>query len=278
MQSPPSSVLVSINGFDIHYYGLIMFCAIAAGILVMRLVAKKYYKKVNTEILLDMLPAIILCAILGARLYYVAMDWNYFSRHLPEIFALWHGGISIHGAMLGGVISGLVYTKIKKINFLKYADIFAYGLTIGQAIGRFGNYFNCEAFGKPCSIPFIKLFIPLPYRPYGYESYEYFHPTFLYESLWDILVFLILFFVIRKIKGIKDGVIFFSYLILYSIGRIAIESCRLDSVRNICGIEIAHIASVLLIIAGVAGLVLICKKNMSDNLSSATADDKYKPE
>lgn len=260
MQSPPSSVLVSINGFSIHYYGLIMFCAIAAGILVMRFVAKKYYKDISTEILLDMLPAVILCAILGARLYYVAMDWQYFSRHIGEIFALWHGGISIHGAILGGILSGFVYTKIKKINFLKYADVFAYGLTIGQAIGRFGNYFNCEAFGKPCSIPFIKLFIPLPYRPYGYESYEYFHPAFLYESLWDIAVFLILFSVIRKITGIKDGVIFFSYLILYSIGRIAIEACRLDSVRNIAGIEIAHIASAVLILAGITGLFFVYKK------------------
>ena len=260
MQSPPSSVLVSINGFSIHYYGLIMFCAIAAGILVMRFVAKKYYKGISTEILLDMLPAVILCAILGARLYYVVMDWRYFSSHLGEIFALWHGGMSIHGAILGGVLSGLIYTKIKKINFLKYADIFVYGLSIGQAIGRFGNYFNCEAFGKPCSIPFIKLFIPLPYRPYGYESYEYFHPAFLYESLWDIAVFLLLFFVIRKITGLKDGVIFFSYLILYSIGRIAIEACRLDSVRNILGIEIAHIASLVLIFAGVAGIIFLYKK------------------
>ena len=108
MQSPPSSVLVSINGFSIHYYGLIMFCAIAAGIMVMRFVAKKYYKDISTEILLDMLPAVILCAILGARLYYVAMDWQYFSRHIGEIFALWHGGISIHGAILGGILSGFV--------------------------------------------------------------------------------------------------------------------------------------------------------------------------
>ncbi len=261
MQSPPSSVIVSINGFSIHYYGLIMFCAIAAGIFVMRSIAKKYYKDVNTQILLDMLPPIILCAILGARLYYVFMDWEYFSSHISEIFALWHGGISIHGAILGGVLSGFVYTKIKKISFLKYADIFAYGLCIGQAIGRFGNYFNCEAFGKPCSIPFIKLFIPLQYRPYGYEDYEYFHPAFLYESLWDITVFCILFFVIRKIPRINDGVIFFAYLILYSAGRIAIETCRLDSVLNIAGIEIAHIASVLLILTGIAGLVCVYKKS-----------------
>ena len=264
MQSPPSSVLISFNGFGIHYYGLIMFCAIAAGILVMRSIAKKYYKDINTEILLDLLPAIILCAILGARFYYVIMDWNYFSSHLSEIFALWHGGMSIHGGIIGGVLCGFIYTKIKKINFLKYSDIFAYGLCIGQAIGRFGNYFNCEAFGKPCSIPFIKLFIPPAYRPYGYENVEYFHPAFLYESLWDILVFCILFFAVRKIRNIKDGVIFFSYLILYSAGRMIIETCRLDSVRNFYGIEVAHIASAVLILTGILGLFIIYKKKRQD--------------
>ena len=306
MQSPPSSVLVSINGFDIHYYGLIMFCAIAAGIFVMRTIAKKFYKDVDTEIIVDILPVIILSSILGARLYYVFMDWPYFSRHAPEILALWHGGMSIHGGILGGVISGLIYSKIKNINFLKYSDIFAYGLCVGQAIGRFGNYFNCEAFGKPCSIPFIKLFIPAAYRPCGYENFEYFHPTFLYESIWDILVFFVLLFVIRKIcprkirdkeqsdvnefwechiekvssdgskarggncdtrleKNTKDGVIFFAYLILYSAGRIFIETCRLDSVRNFYGIEVAHIASAVMILIGIIGLLVICQKKRQDS-------------
>lgn len=262
MQSPPSSVFASINGFDIHYYGLIMFFAIITALAVMRFVIKKYYKDIDTDLLIDILPVIIICSILGARLYYVLMDFGYFSKHLTEIFALWHGGMSIHGGILGGVLSGLILAKIKKISFLKYADVFAYGLVLGQAVGRFGNYFNCEAFGKPCSIPCIKLFIPEQYRPFGYENFEYFHPAFLYESLWDILVFLILFFVIRKIKPdgrIKDGTVFFSYLILYSIGRIIIEQCRLDSVLNIGPIPVAQVVSVLIILIGIAGLKVILR-------------------
>lgn len=264
MQSPPSSVLASINGFNIHYYGLIMFCAIVTALLVMKYAVKKYYKDIDTEILLDILPPIILCSILGARLYYVIMDFGYFSKHLSEIFAVWHGGMSIHGGILGGVISGLIMAKVKKLNFLRYADVFAYGLVLGQAVGRFGNYFNCEAFGKPCNIPYIKLFIPTQYRPFGYENVEYFHPAFLYESIWDVFVFLILFLFIRKITGIKDGTIFLSYLILYSIGRIVIEECRLDSVLNIGEIAIAQIVSAVIILAASAGLFFLYKKKRQD--------------
>lgn len=263
MQSPPSSVFASINGFDIHYYGLIMFFAIITALAVMRFVSKKYYKDIDPDVMIDILPVIIICSILGARLYYVFMDFDYFSKHISEIFAVWHGGMSIHGGIIGGIVSGAVLAKIKKISFLKYADVFAYGIVIGQAIGRFGNYFNCEAFGKPCSIPYIQLFIPEQYRPFGYENVEYFHPAFLYESLWDIFVFLILFFVIRKIrpiKEIKDGTIFFSYLILYSTGRIFIEQCRLDSVLNIGQIPVAQIVSALIILIGSASLFLLYKK------------------
>lgn len=262
MQSPSSSVVFSVNGFNIHYYGIIMFFAILTALFVMRFVAKKYYKEVNTEVLLDILPVIIICSILGARLYYVVLDFSYFSKHIFEIFALWNGGMSIHGGILGGVISGIIIAKLKKINFLKYADVFAYGLIAGQAIGRYGNYFNCEAFGKPCSIPYIKLFIPEIYRPFGYEHIQYFHPTFLYESLWDIAVFFILFVVIRKIFPPKNGTIFFSYLILYSIGRFFIEQCRLDSVLNFGQIPVAQIVSGLLIIVGVIGLFFIYKRQM----------------
>ncbi len=264
MQSPPSSVALSIGSYDLHYYGIIMFAAIAAALFVIRAVAKKYYKDVSTDIIVDILPVIILCSILGARLYYVIMDFSYFSRHLNQIFAVWNGGMSIHGGILGGIISGLVMAKIKHIKFLKYADVFVYGIAIGQAIGRFGNWFNCEAFGRPCEIPFIKLFIPYAYRPAGFEHIEYFHPAFLYESLWDICVFLILFFVIRKITGIKDGTIFFAYLILYSIGRFVIEWCRLDSVLNIAGIPVAQLVSFLAVMVSITGLVLIYKGKRQD--------------
>lgn len=260
MQSPPSSILFSIGSFHLHYYGVIMFLAILTAVFVMYFIAKKYDKDIDTEVILDILPPIILSAILGARLYYVLMDFSYYSNHPSEILAVWNGGMSIHGGIIGGVLAGIILAKIKKIPFLKYADVFAYGLVLGQAIGRFGNYFNCEAFGKPCSVPFLKLYIPTQFRPFGYEQFSYFHPTFLYESLWNVLVFLVLFLVIRKITGIKSGTIFFSYLILYSAGRFFIEWCRMDSVLNIFGIPIAQIVSIAVIFIACTGLIIIYKK------------------
>lgn len=257
--SPESSVIFSVNGFDIHYYGVIMFFAIISALLVIREMCKRYYKDVSTDILLDILPIIIITAIIGARLYYVVMDIAYYINHPLEIFAVWNGGLSIHGALIGGIGAGFFLAKKHKISFLRYADVFSYGLVIGQAIGRFGNYFNCEAFGKPCNLLF-KLFIPMTHRPDEFMDVQYFHPTFLYESFWDITVFLILFFVIRKIGGAKDGTVFFSYLILYSIGRIFIEQLRLDSVLNICGIPVAQIVSALIIVVSACALFLIYKR------------------
>ena len=235
MQSPPSSVIFSLGGFDFHYYGLIMFISIITALWVIKSIAKKHYKTIDTEVILDILPLILLSSILGARLYYVILDLPYFIKYPEEILAIWNGGMSIHGGIIGGLTAGFILAKIKQIKFLKYADVFSYGLIIGQAIGRLGNWFNCEAFGKPCSIPLIKLYIPAEHRPFGYES------------IWNISVFLILFFVIRKITKIKDGTIFFSYLILYSLGRFFIEWCRIDSVLNLGPIHFPQIVSLIVI-------------------------------
>ncbi len=256
MRSPHSSIAFSIGQFDVHYYGIIMFFAILAGIFVVYKTAKRYYKDVDTEIILDILPVVIVSAILGARVYYVLMDFQYYANHIPEIAAVWRGGLSIHGALIGGVTAGFILARKHKISFLRYADVFAYGLLIGQAVGRFGNYFNCEAFGLPTKLPF-GLFIPTIYRPAEYIHFEYFHPTFLYESLWNIAVFLILFFVIRKIPKIADGTIFFSYIVLYSAGRFFIEKLRIDSVLDIGGVPVAQYVSVFAIVLGMFFLIML---------------------
>ena len=260
MISPPSPILCTIGGFSIHYYGVFMFAAMIAAVKVITVISRKYYKDIDVETILDVFPIVIIFSIIGARMYYVLMDWAYYSHHLSEILALWNGGMSIHGGILGGVISGICYTLIKKNNFLKYADVFAYGLTIGQAIGRFGNYFNCEAFGKPCNIPFLKLYIPPEHRPLGFEEFSYFHPAFLYETLWNLLVFFVLFFFVRKYAQNKPGIVFFSYLILYSTGRFFIEWCRLDSVKDIFGIPIAQLVSLIAAAVGVIGVFFCAKK------------------
>ena len=210
---------------------------------------------------MDILPLVIISAIIGARLYYVIMDWTYYSKNLFDIIAIQKGGLSIHGAIIGGFISGSIYVKKHKLNLWAYSDVFAYGLLLGQAIGRFGNYFNIEAFGKPCYFSnLICLQIPQTHRPYEFLHNEYFHPTFLYEAIWNILVLLILFFIIKKAAKNTDGIIFFSYLILYSIGRFFIECLRLDSVLSINGIHIAQIVCILTIFLSILMIYLLIKR------------------
>lgn len=259
-QSPFVNAL-SIGGYDIKMYGVMMFCAIIFGIFISDYIAKKYYKSVNIDVLYDFLPFMIIFGIICARLYYVILNLEYYIVHPAEIIALWHGGISIHGAILGGLIAGIVYFKKNRLPMLQYADVITFGLVLAQAVGRWGNFFNSEAFGLPCNLPW-KLYIAPQYRPLEYFSYSYFHPTFLYESIWCVIVFLILFLLMRKSKKYCAGMVFYAYFMLYSIGRFVIEGIRVDSVLNIGKIPIAQIVSVIVFLVGMIGYIY-CYKKMS---------------
>lgn len=264
-QAPASGVAFNIFGYNIRYYGIMLFFGMIAGILTAYFISKKYYKQIDLDLLTDFFPFLIIFSILCARLYYVLLSLDYYLKYKGEIFAVWHGGIAIHGAILGGILAGIIFFKIiKKVPLLPYADVVSYGLAIGQAIGRFGNFFNQEAFGRPCDLPW-KLYIEPVKRPVEYLHEKYFHPTFLYEALWDVLVFLILFFAVRKLSSkylVKaDGAVFFSYLFLYSSGRIFIESLRTDSVLNILGVPVAIIVSVLILLISLGALIWLILKN-----------------
>ena len=254
----PGDIAFSVGSISVYYYGVIMAVSLFTGVLVARFVADKFYSEINPEIIYDISPHIIIGAILGARIYYCLLSYNYYAQNPFEIIKLWHGGISIHGAIIGGLIGGIIYAKKHKLPVLKLCDIFSYGLVLGQAIGRWGNFFNSEAFGSPTE-NFLKLYIPIYKRPLEYLQYNYFHPTFLYESILDVCIFLILFFVIRKFTKNNDGIVFFSYLILYSIVRITIEQIRVDSVLNVFGIPIAQIASILIILISTILMIRILK-------------------
>ncbi len=257
----PSAVAFNIFGFDIRYYGIMLFLGMVFGLFVTYNIAKKYYKNVNLDILLDFFPWLIVISLISARLYYVLLSLDFYSKYPSEIFALWHGGISIHGAILGGFIAGFVYFKIiKKTSLMPYADAVSYGLALGQAIGRWGNFFNQEAFGIPSDLP-LKLYIEPVFRPNQFINYEYFHPAFLYESLWDIFVFIILCFLLKKYPAKPNGVAFFTYLALYSFGRIFIEKIRVDSVLDVNNWPIALLISVLCLLASLIALIFITYKN-----------------
>lgn len=238
-----------------------LFLGMIFGIITTCMISKKYYKNVDLDILTDFLPFLIIFSMIGARIYYVLLSYEYYVKLPKEIFIIWHGGISIHGAILGGLIAGIIYFKcVKKIPVLPYADVISYGLAVGQAIGRWGNFFNQEAFGTPSNLPW-KLYIEPASRPAALMQYSYFHPAFLYESIWNIFVFLILFFAVRKFTKDRSGIIFFSYLLLYSVGRIFIENIRIDSVLNVQNIPIALIVSIVIVFISILGLIFIMHNN-----------------
>ena len=249
-----SQIICTIFGVNIYFYGVILALAIVLGTCLSEYLGVKYFN-LKKDTIIDLSPYLIISGIIGARLYYCCLNYDFYSRFPTEILAIRHGGISIHGAILGGIIGLLIYAKKHKISALKLADISAVGLVSAQAIGRWGNFFNSEAFGTPTNLPW-KLYIAPQYRPIPYTQNEYFHPTFLYESILDFGIFLILFYLLKNKIFNKDGNIACLYLILYSIARILVESLRIDSVCYIHGIPIAIVISICVIIISIIVLFL----------------------
>ena len=223
-------VAFHIGQIEIRWYGILISASIILGILLAWYIAKR--KNQNTDHLLNIALFGIIAAIIGARLYYVLFQWGYYSKYLLDILMMWKGGLAIHGAIIGGVIAIAIYAAVKKLNVWVWLDIMAPALALGQGIGRWGNFFNQEAFGTPTDQPW-GIYISPQNRPIGYEAFERFHPTFLYESLLNFALFGLLYFLItRQIKGwkwLKDGTVFLIYGICYSTYRFFIEGLRTDS-------------------------------------------------
>ena len=245
----PSQILCTVFGIHIYYYGVILAAAIAFGTLISDYFGTKFFK-LEKETVIDMAPYLIICGILGARIYYCIMDLSYYLKFPTEILAIRHGGISIHGAKIGGIIGLLIYSRRKGISFPKLCDVSVIGLSIAQALGRWGNFFNSEAYGKPTELPW-KLYIAPEFRQIPYQNNEYFHPAFLYESLLDLVIFGILLFLLKKKDKLKEGNLALIYLILYSVARIIVELYRIDSVRYILGVPVAIFVSVGIIIVSI---------------------------
>ncbi|MEI7473528.1 MAG: prolipoprotein diacylglyceryl transferase [bacterium] len=250
----PGEIALKLGLFQIHWYGIIICIAFFTGFVIVLKLSKKF--DMSEDQIYDISFYSLISAIIGARFYYVLVNLHYFLTYPQEIIMVWHGGISIHGAIFGGLISLYVYSKKQSINFLKLTDLFSIGLILGQSIGRWGNFFNSEAFGKPTNLPW-KLYIPLAKRPVEYINYQYFHPTFLYESVWNLIVFILLLLTLNYKKNLKIGELTCLYFIFYSIGRAFIEQLRVDSVFSPHNIPIAFIISIFLILTGITGLVLI---------------------
>ena len=251
--SSPAQIVFNIFGINIYYYGVILAIAIFCGAVLSSRFGRKYFG-LNEDTIINLVPYLIIFGIIGARLYYCFLDFNFYLRFPTEIFALRHGGISIHGAILGGAIGLFIYAKRHKIPAVKLADVVSLVLPLSQAIGRWGNFFNSEAYGLPTSLPW-KLYIAPQFRQAPYLDYEYYHPAFLYESLLDLIIFGILYYLTRSRLIKKDGQLTLIYLILYSVVRILVETVRIDSVRYIFGIPVAILISASIIVVALFLLI-----------------------
>ncbi len=236
-------VAVQLGPVSIHWYGIIIDIAFIVGAVL----AYNYAKNtgIDPEHVLNLIILVIPAALIGARLYYVVFNWEEYFYNPLEILATWHGGLAIHGGLLGGFLAGYLYIKKKKLDFWKMADIFAPSIILGQAIGRWGNFINQEAYGVAVSREYIARFPEFIQRQM-FIGGQYHHPAFLYESVWNLLIFLIL--IIYRRREHFSGQILLIYLALYSSGRFFIEGLRTDSLM-LGPLRAAQLASLLLIAA-----------------------------
>lgn len=237
-----------VGPLPIHWYSLLIALAFAIGILLANYHAT--LRQIDTDQLANLLFLVIPGSIIGARLYYVLFNWGYYAANPQEILAVWHGGLAIHGGVIGGFLAGYCYIRYEKtLKLWATADIIAPSLILGQAIGRWGNFFNQEAHGGPVSSDFISNF-PGFIQKGMYIQGQYYHPTFLYESLWNSLVFLILLWLVRR-KSLPAGIVTMTYVILYSLGRFFVEGLRTDSLM-LGPLRAAQVVStVAIILAGI---------------------------
>ena len=178
MFTSPGPVLFQFGPLTLRWYGLLIATAVLIGLNLSSRLAQT--RKLENGLISDLLPLLVLFSVIGARLYYVAFEWHNYTNQPMKALAIWEGGIAIHGALIAGTLTLLLFCRWRRQPFLDVLDVLVPSLALGQAIGRWGNFFNSEAFGVPTELPW-KLFIPYANRPVIYADAEFFHPTFLYE-------------------------------------------------------------------------------------------------
>lgn len=243
-----------LGPIPVRWYGIL----IATGIILAYFLAQREAVRlgIHEDFISDMLIWAVPISILSARIYYVAMKWDFYSENPGKIIEIWNGGIAIHGALIGAFITAYIFTKKRNMSFLRIADIAAPSILVGQIIGRWGNFMNQEAYGGPVSREFLEgLMLPnwIIEQMYIKEEGAYVHPTFLYESVWNIIGLIILLFA-RKLN-LRRGEMFFFYLIWYSVGRFFIEGLRTDSLYLIGDLRSAQVVSVIGIVVGIVAIV-----------------------
>ena len=260
----------------LRWYGILIALAVLIGLNLSSKLAR--LRGISNGVINDLMPFLVLFSVIGARIYYVVFQWSNYSGvnfwssirffqlalPIPSALEIWGGGIAIHGALIGGTISVILFCRLRNQYLWDVLDVLLPSVALGQAIGRWGNFFNNEAFGIPTNLPW-KLFIPYIYRPGIFSNQSYFHPTFLYESIWNIVIFALLIVLFQRgRKGLiklPSGALTFTYLVAYSLGRLWIEGLRTDplclgGMPPFCegGIRVAQLMSLLLLTSGLIGL------------------------
>ncbi|MBP2651444.1 MAG: prolipoprotein diacylglyceryl transferase [Firmicutes bacterium] len=246
-------IAFSIGPIAFYWYGLITALAIvaAAGITVWQ--AKLFFEPVLP--IVDLFIFTVPVCIIFARLSFVVMDWELYKNNMVEILRLWHGGMFFGGALIGFAVAFYVYTRIFGLAFWRLADLLAPGVALGQAIGQWANLMNQEAFGFPTALPW-GIYIDFLLRPLGYEQFDFFQPLFLYESIWNIGLFIVLMgfsYLMLKIKWLKPkGFLFLGYAFFYAVGHFCFDTFRLDGLAT----GVVHSSQIICLAVGAVVVVL----------------------
>jgi phosphatidylglycerol:prolipoprotein diacylglycerol transferase len=256
LPSPPSPVLFEAGPFALRYYGLcIALGIVAATWLTGRELDRKGY---DPALALDALFFVVPLGFIGARVYHIATDYGLYARDpIPGVFEVWNGGLGIYGAVAGGFLGLILFGWYRGVSALVLADAAAPGVILAQAIGRWGNYFNQELFGRPSDLPWAIRIAP-ENRPTQFADAETFHPTFLYESIWDLLICLGLLWIARRFANrLRDGDLVMLYVSLYSVGRFFVETLRVDPAFLIGGSTRGNLFVSSLLALGFAMILLL---------------------
>lgn len=245
-------ILIELGPIEIRFYGLMYVTAILfASFIIKREVKRKGIGLTNDDIM-NFIVCVVLGGIIVARIYYVVFNMGYYISEPKEIIAIWHGGLAIHGGIIGGLLGGFIFLKRKGIAFWKMADIVALTLILGQAFGRFGNFMNGDAHGMPTDMPWGLVFPPTSIAGSEFPGVPL-HPTMLYELIINLSIFCFLWFFVKKVQR-RDGFIFALYITLYSAGRFVVETFRADSLM-LGPLKVAQVLSITLIISAVAVMI-----------------------
>ena len=258
-------VFFEFGGFQIKWYSILLLVGVGLGILLFMSEGKKHGYK--SDFLFNLCFWTVIFAFLGARFYYVLFNWNIYAKDPISIFKIWEGGLAIHGGIIGGFLTILYYCHKYHVKMTKIIDYVVPSILLGQAIGRWGNYFNQEAHGGVVSKSVLQSYHLPDFVIEGMNiNGVYYHPTFFYESMW-CLIGLIIVLLIRHYKYLKSGTLACFYLIWYSIGRFFIESMRTDSLM-LGGFKVAQLVSCILFLVGLFGIMILSRKGKFEDLYS----------